>query len=32
MEESFVENQKHQRAAQPVCRFNANMAKHVSFA
>jgi len=31
MEESFAENQKHQRAAKPVCSVNTNMVKNASF-
>jgi len=31
MEESFAENQKHQRAAKPVCYVNTNTVKNASF-
>jgi len=31
MEESFAENQKHQRAAKPVCSVNTNTVKNASF-
>jgi len=31
MEESFAENQKHQRAAKPVCCVNTNTVKNASF-
>ena len=31
MEESFVENQKHPRAAKPVCSVNTNTVKSASF-
>jgi len=31
IEESFAENQKHQRAAKPVCSVNTNTIKNTSF-
>jgi len=31
MEESFVENQKHQQDAKPVCSVNRNTVKNASF-
>jgi len=31
MEQSFVENQKRQRAAKPVCSVNTNTVKNASF-
>jgi len=31
MEESFAENQKHQRAAKPICSVNTNAVKNASF-
>jgi len=31
MEESFAENQKHQRAAKPVCSVKTNTVKNANF-
>jgi len=31
MDDSFAENQKHQRAAKPVCSVNTNTIKNASF-